>query len=241
MYKLETKDTDYMTIVLTHKCRRACPFCTDKYRGREEYITIQNVEKALKFAIENRFKDIILTGGEPTEHPNVVKIAKKIKEYGFNLILTTNYDNPSVMKELDGIVDSFNVSYYGQTELPNQLDYKSDITLSTIIWQERFSTMSDLDKFIDKYEKRYYLKFSTLNFANDWCVQRKNVDYLDDLPNSKFVRAFEFHVAQIYRGHVILRCDRPAIKNNVKAWKMFPDGEITNVWTRTTSEENIKN
>ena len=79
MYKLETKDTDYMTIVLTHKCRRACPFCTDKYRGREEYITIQNVEKALNFAIENRFKDIILTGGEPTENPNVVKNKKKNK------------------------------------------------------------------------------------------------------------------------------------------------------------------
>ena len=52
MYKLETKDTDYMTIVLTHKCRRACPFCTDKYRGREEYITIENVEKAMNFAID---------------------------------------------------------------------------------------------------------------------------------------------------------------------------------------------
>ncbi len=232
MYKLETKDTDYMAIVTTHECGRNCPFCIDKYRGRKEYISLEDVERALDFACDLKVKDIFLTGGEPTNHPLIVEIARMVKARGFNLVMTTNYENPFVMKSLDGIVDSFNVSYYGQKELPSQKDFKSDITLSTIIWQDRFPTQKDLDDFIDKYEKEYYLKFSTLNSANDWCRERKYVDYLDNLPNSKYVYAFEFYPAQIYRNHVIMRADLPHIENDVSPWVMFPNGEIANSWTR---------
>ena len=150
MYKLDTKDTDYMAIVTTHECGRNCPFCIDKYRGRKEYISLDDVERALDFACDLKVKDIFLTGGEPTNHPLIVEIARMVKARGFNLVMTTNYENPFVMKCLDGIVDSFNVSYYGQKELPCQKDFKSDITLSTIIWQDRFPTQKDLDEFIDK-------------------------------------------------------------------------------------------
>lgn len=238
MYNIKTKDSDYFIIVTTHECGRRCPFCIDKYRGRKEYISLDNVEKALDYAETLKVKDIFLTGGEPTKHPDIVEIAKRVKKRNFNLVMTTNYENPDVMKQLDGIVDSFNVSYYDQKELPDQKDYKSDITLSTIIWQERFLTQKDLDDFIDKFEKKYYLKFSTLNSANNWCVKRKFVDYLDNLPNAEYVRVFEFYPAQIYRGHVIMRADLPHIENNVRPWKMFPNGEISDSWTRI--EDKIK-
>lgn len=237
MYNINTKDTDYMIIVTTHECGRNCPFCIDKYRGRNEYITLDNVEKALDYAEELQVKDIFLTGGEPTKHPDIVEIAKRVKRRNFNLVMTTNYENPETMKALDGIVDSFNVSFYDQKELPNQKEFKSDITLSTIIWQSRFPTREDLDKFIDKYENEYYMKFSTLNSANGWCIERKIVDYLDDLPNAKYIKVFEFYPAQLYRGHVIMRTDLPHIENDVRPWVMFPDGEITDSWTRKEDRE----
>ena len=47
MYDIKTKDTDYMIIVTTHECGRRCPFCIDKYRGRREFISLEDVEKAL--------------------------------------------------------------------------------------------------------------------------------------------------------------------------------------------------
>lgn len=240
MFDIKTKDSDYFIIVTTHECGRNCPFCIDKYRGRKEYITLDNVEKALDYAEKLKVKDIFLTGGEPTNHPNIVEIAKKVKECHFNLVMTTNYENPLVMKALDGIVDSFNVSYYDQLELPEQKDYQSDITLSTIIWQDRFPTLKDLDNFIDKYEKKYYLKFSTLNSANEWCIKRKYVDYLDHLPNAEFVWVFEFYPAYIYRGHIIMRADLPHLENNVRPWKMFPNGEITDSWTRNDDKGKVK-
>ena len=233
MYNIKTKDTDYFIIVTTHECGRKCPFCVDKYRGRNEYISLGDVERGLDYAKTLNVKDIFLTGGEPTNHPNIVEIAKMAKKRNFNVVMTTNYENPDVMKNLDGIVDSFNVSYYEQKELPDPKQFESDITLSTIIWQDRFPTLRDLDDFISKFEKQYYLKFSTLNSANDWCLKRKKVDYLDNLPNAKYIRVFEFYPAQIYRGHVIMRADLPHIENNVRPWKIFPNGEISDSWTRS--------
>ena len=240
MYKIDTKDSDYFIIVVTHECKRNCKFCIDKYRGTNEYISIEDVKKGLDFAEKLQVKDIFLTGGEPTMHPNIVEIAKLVKQRNFNLVMTTNYDNPHIMKALDGIVDSFNVSYYNQQELPDQKDFKSDITLSTIIWKDRFPTLKDLDNFIDKYENKYYLKFSTLNSANEWCKERKYVDYLDQLPNAKFVRVFEFYPALIYRGCVIMRADLPHIENDIRPWKIFPDGVISNSWTRSIDKGVVK-
>jgi len=237
LFDIKTKDTDYFIIVTTHECGRNCPFCTDKYKGSKEYISMENVEKGLDYAKKLAVKDIFLTGGEPTNHLDIVEIANRAKARGFKVVLTTNYENPSIMKELDGIVDSFNVSYYNQIELPDQKDFKSDITLSTIIYEERFPTLEDLDRFIDKYETKYYLKFSTLNLANEWCKARQKVNYLDELKDTKFIKVFEFYPAQIYRGHVIMRTDLPHIENDVRPWKIFPDGEISNSWTRTNKNK----
>lgn len=43
MFKVNTSTDDYMSIILTHGCNKDCPFCIDKYRGRNEYILIQNI------------------------------------------------------------------------------------------------------------------------------------------------------------------------------------------------------
>ena len=80
MYNINTKDSDYFIIVTTHECGRNCPFCTDKYRGRNEYISLENVEIALDYAEKLNVKDIFLTGGEPTKHPYIVEIAKRVKK-----------------------------------------------------------------------------------------------------------------------------------------------------------------
>ena len=52
------------------------------------------------------------------------------------------------------------------------------------------------------------------------------------LLQKSILRVFEFYPAMIYRGHVIMRADLPHIKNNVRPWKIFPNGEISNSWTR---------
>lgn len=83
MFDITQKTSDYMSIVLTHECNKKCLFCIDEYRGNKEFISLENIDKALFFAKKSGIKDILLIGGEPTLHPNILEIAKIIKAHGF--------------------------------------------------------------------------------------------------------------------------------------------------------------
>lgn len=240
MFDPKTTDRDYFIIVVTHECTRRCPFCTDRYRGLREFISLENVGRALAEAKRLGVRDIFLTGGEPTCHERIVEIAQMVKDAGFNVVMTTNYDNPDAFASLDGIVDSFNISYYGQSELPDQSKCLSDLTLSTIIYEERFPDRESLDRFIDEYEGRFHLKFSTLQSSNEWCEARKAVHWLDELDDlgAEMIRVFEFYPAQVYRGHIIMRTDLDHVENDVRPCKMFPDGEISYSWTRRMDQKD---
>jgi len=231
-FKKETSVSDYMTLVTTHECNRACKWCVDQYRGQKEFITLKNVNKALAFAKKNNIKDILLVGGEPTLHPEIVEIAQESKEQGFNTIMTTNYDFPDKVKALDGIVNSLNISYYGQKHLPSQKDFESDLTLSVLLFKGRFKTKEELDAFIQKYQKNFTLKFSTLTVCNDWTKEHQDVPFLDQLPAEGIVLFNEIQ-GQIYNGHIIKRYDRVVNHFAKQSYKCHVDGEISKSWTRT--------
>ena len=231
MFNVNTKTSEYMTIVVTHLCNRRCPFCVDKYRGLNEYITLDDVDKALNFASENKIKDILLVGGEPTLHPQIVKIASMCYNKKFNIILTTNYSKPEIVRELDKFVNSFNISYYGQENLPNSDEFSADITLSTLIHKKQLKSKKELDKFIDEYSSKFILKFSTLVDCNDWTRSNKKVNYLDKLDSDKVV-LFDEMLGQIYRGCVIKRYDKILFKNSKQSYKCLVNGLISTSWDR---------
>jgi organic radical activating enzyme len=232
MFNVKTAVSDYMTMVVTHECDRKCPFCIDEYRGRAEFITLDNVIKGLEFAKINSIKDILIVGGEPTLHPEILEIAKLVKRYGFKCILTTNYNFPEVVKALDGIVDSFNISFYDQEALPRQSEYVSDLTLSVLLFEGRFKGVEDFDAFIDKHEENFALKFSTMFICNEWTSRRQKVQFLDELKPVKYCILFNEMLGQIYRGHVIKRYDRVVNGSAEQSCKCHVDGEISKSWRR---------
>ncbi|MGN0929429.1 MAG: radical SAM protein [Alphaproteobacteria bacterium] len=231
MFNVNTKTSDYMSIVLTHECNKQCPYCIDKYRGRKEYITLDNIKKAITFAKKHNIKDILLVGGEPTLHPQVVEIAKMVKEAEFNTILTTNYTRPDVVKDLDKYVNSFNISFYNQKELPKQKDFKADLTLSTLLYKGGIDSKEKLDAFIEKYKDNFILKFSTLTVCNDWTSEHQKVDFLDSL-NAKRIVLFNEIEGLIYKDYVIKRYDRIINLSAEQSFKCHVDGNISNSWER---------
>ena len=231
MFDGKVKTTEFGSLVVTHECNKYCRFCIDKYRGRYEYITLENVIKALNKAKSLNLKEILIVGGEPTLHPNIVEIAKLVKEYGFKSILTTNYTKPSIIKQLDGIIDCFNISFYNQKELPMQCDFISDITITTLIHKKQLPNTNELNSFIDKYQNYGHLKFSTLTSCNEWTRQMQNVYYLDTLNAEKLVLFDEIEGLK-YRGHIIKRNDKVIKENPYQSYKFHVDGEISQSWDR---------
>lgn len=237
-FNYNIKVDDFATLVVTHECNKYCKFCIDKYRGRSEYISIENVLNAMRYAKNNNIKEILIVGGEPTLHPKIIEISKIIKKFGFKSILTTNYSNPDIIKQLDGIIDSFNISYYNQKELPKQSNFKSDITLNILIHKNQLNSKEDLDDFIDKYKNYGQLKFSTLSVCNDWTEKNQKVDYLDQLKGKNIILFNEIE-GIIYRDCVIKRFDKIINSNSKQSIKFHVNGEISRSWDRQILDEVI--
>lgn len=229
---------DFATLIVTHECNKNCKFCIDKYRGNDEYISIENVIKSMKYAKKNNIKEILIVGGEPTLHPKIIEISKIIKKFGFKTILTTNYSKPDIIKQLDGIIDNFNISFYNQNILPKQKDFKSDITLNVLLHKKQLNTKDELDNFIDKYKEYGQLKFSTLSICNDWTEKNQKLDYLDQLKGKNIILFGEIE-GIIYRDCIIKRFDKIVNTNSKQSIKFHVDGEISRSWNRQVLDEVI--
>lgn len=229
------KFSNKLLIILTKECNRNCPFCIDKpngkyYKDKKRYIDIETVKDILTFAEQNDIKTIALNGGEPTLHPQVVEIAKMVKEKGFFLKIFTNYDFPNVVKSLDGIVDVIRVSYYGPMNLPNQKDFKSKITLKIMLTKQTFPKLEQLVEFIEKHAKDFYdIKIHTLMQNNDYSINSQ-VDYLDYLnehyPLKRNEKGDYYHD---FMGFQIEREDLPNLDYDIeqRLFKAHMDGTIS--------------
>jgi MoaA/NifB/PqqE/SkfB family radical SAM enzyme len=80
---------------LTYRCSFRCPYCSDGagapyYRLRERVLDAEGVLALLR--IVRRHSDfLVVTGGEPLEHPEVDRVLRGLPDLGFEgLVLTTN-------------------------------------------------------------------------------------------------------------------------------------------------------
>jgi len=222
---------------LSNRSNRDCPGCIDARHRKvnEEFLTLEDVEKAIKFAKKGGITKINLTGGEPTVHPKIVEIAKLFHEAGFETRLYTNYDNKNIVKQLDGIVDYVFVSYYGQ-EMPDQKDFQSDVTIVTLLYKDYFKTLTDLNNFIDKYSKQSDLIFKAPVSVNDY-VKENIAGFLSEIDSEFFIRPNGSKV-QIYKGCLVVRPDLENEFYSVEllTWKMHPNGKISRYWSEAAEK-----
>ncbi len=243
MFNIKIKTSDFIHIMVTNRCNRRCPFCFDENRKYGKDITKENYLKILEKAKENNIKEVCILGGEPLLHPDIVWLCKTCKEYGFKTVITTNYAKPEMLKECDKYLDSINISYYNQKELPDQKDYKADISLSALIYKGRLDNKKDLDEFIDKYKDKYHLRLATLEptprFPKELCDVS---DFLDTLDYEEKTSLFGQIEADIYRGVTIKRHDKSLPKfEQPFSYNGHVNGEYNRIWTdRYETEERGK-
>lgn len=208
MFNIKIKTSDFIHVMVTNRCNRRCPFCFDENRKFGKDITKENFIKIMDKAKENNIREVCILGGEPLLHPDIVWLCKTCKEYGFKTVMTTNYAKPEILLECDKYLDSINISYYNQTELPDQKDYHADISLSALIYKGRLDNKKDLDEFIDKYKDRFLLRLATLEPTPRFPKQLCDVsEFLNTLEFDEKVTLFGQIEADIYRGVTIKRHD----------------------------------
>jgi pyruvate formate lyase activating enzyme len=100
-------------IIFTQGCNFRCHFCynpmlvlpqtgMDKKNKEEKGFSPLSTEDLFLFLKERfgRLEGVVITGGEPTMHPDLPSFIKKIKDMGYLVKLDTNGTNPEMVKEL---------------------------------------------------------------------------------------------------------------------------------------------
>jgi len=99
----------------TGGCNFRCPYCHNpefvnpneiKYLSKDYFIEFLNNRKG-------KIESIIICGGEPTIHENLIEWLKYIKHLGYRIKLDTNATNTKMLKEIikNKLVDYFAIDY----------------------------------------------------------------------------------------------------------------------------------
>jgi pyruvate formate lyase activating enzyme len=112
-------------------CNFSCPYChnPDLAVGRPGKHDFLREEKVFEFLESRRglIEGIVITGGEPTLCPDLLRICEKVRGLGYPVKLDTNGSRPGVVKKL---IDSALVDYIA-------MDIKTDPDkYSPLIWKK---------------------------------------------------------------------------------------------------------
>jgi len=101
-------------IALTYRCNSDCNFCYAKGLNKQykEVMDLEDFEKLLDWFEKQKIKNIIITGGEPTFHPNFEEMIDIINRRKFRVDIATNglFSSTFLDKTIKKKV-SFNLNY----------------------------------------------------------------------------------------------------------------------------------
>ena len=79
-----------MLIQITNRCRMDCPHCMDASTPDGGLMLERTFRRAVRFALDNGCAQVVVSGGEPTEHPDFAAFCKIASQSGLPFTVCTN-------------------------------------------------------------------------------------------------------------------------------------------------------
>lgn len=80
-----------MNLIITTACNKNCSFCfAHEHNKKAEHMSLENLQKIIKFLQESKCNYVKLLGGEPTEHPNFLQFIEILNKNHINYTLISN-------------------------------------------------------------------------------------------------------------------------------------------------------
>lgn len=79
-----------MLLQITNRCRMGCPHCLDDATSDGGLMTLETCRAAVKFAKDSGDFMLIVSGGEPTEHPMFYDCCRIVNESGLKFSICSN-------------------------------------------------------------------------------------------------------------------------------------------------------
>ncbi len=118
--KIESLGLQQIWINVTYACNLNCSHCFARMKGDTGFIPANDLIRIFKEAQSLGVQEIVISGGEPTLHPeleNILREARKIGDWKIKLItngyLSGNPENERKIKSLCNYVDDIQVSFDG--------------------------------------------------------------------------------------------------------------------------------
>ncbi|OYT42434.1 MAG: anaerobic ribonucleoside-triphosphate reductase activating protein [Candidatus Aenigmarchaeota archaeon ex4484_224] len=130
-------------IVFTIGCNFRCPYCYVPQLVLPEKIKkLKEVPVAEIFSFLQKNKGlneaVVITGGEPTIHPDLPEFIRRVKAMGYSVALETNGTNFRMLKNLveEKLVD------YVELDIKNKLDFeKYNLTVGGVLTEKMFENI----------------------------------------------------------------------------------------------------
>lgn len=143
-----------MMIYITEKCSMGCPHCIDDAKPDGQHMTFETLEASMEFLIKNNiYHSIIVTGGEPTEHPEFPMFMKYIigtlAKHNLKSMVTVttngfwileNEENREVCKQIANGVNDIRVQFQVSAD---KRYYPKRLDVTKRIWREKGFTLCD--------------------------------------------------------------------------------------------------
>ncbi|HPB52019.1 MAG TPA: radical SAM protein, partial [Myxococcota bacterium] len=91
-------------IQVTRLCNQKCRMCSNP--EREATLTFDQARALIDDFVNRRYDGIILTGGEPTMHPELAGIIRYARERGIPSRIITNGQKTCDPEYLDGLIEA---------------------------------------------------------------------------------------------------------------------------------------
>lgn len=97
-------------------CNFRCPYCHNPHLVMDPESQPQLSDQFIFGFLENRkgkLEGVVLSGGEPSNHPGLVSFSEKIKALGYLIKVDTNGSNPDAIADAHakGLVDALGIDY----------------------------------------------------------------------------------------------------------------------------------
>lgn len=101
-----------MLIQITNTCHMLCPHCMQRSDVTPMHMSMENVELCARHAEQLGVNSILISGGEPTEHPQFKEIVKRFINFPFVAIISNGdwADNLEMVKTMRWLLSYKNVS-----------------------------------------------------------------------------------------------------------------------------------
>lgn len=178
-----------LSLNIHYKCNAKCIFCVvgipENPIQENKYNNLENIVNDLEIGYKNGYRGLVLSGGEPTIHPHIVKTIKKAKDIGYkhiemktNGIKLENYEFTKAISEAG--LDTFCISIHGPDAKTH--DYLVGVP----------GAFNKIKKAIENIKKIY-----GVNLITPTCIQKDNykllpqtIDFLLDLGTTHICLTF---------------------------------------------------